>query len=112
MHGRGDFELESPEGRGRGSSSFGNMGKKWGGGGQKSCLSVGGGMDFCWNNPLSQTVLQEEMINQHNIILLQISTGYGYVSFWLSCNSSGSVPLPLAGTTIIHIGSLLGVSVL
>ena len=83
-----------------------------GGGGQKSCLSVGGGMDFCWNNPLSQTVLQEEMINQHNIILLQISTGYGYVSFWLSCNSSGSVPLPLAGTTIIHIGSLLGVSVL
>ena len=45
-----------------------------GGGGQKSCLSVGGGMDFCWNNPLSQTVLQEEMINQHNIILLQIGT--------------------------------------
>ena len=72
----------------------------------------GGGMDFCWKNPLSQTVLQEEMINQHNIILLQISTGYGYVSFWLSCNSSGSVPLPLAGTTIIHIGSVLGVSVL
>lgn len=33
-----------------------------------------GGMDFCWNNPLSQTVLQEEMINQNNIILLQIGT--------------------------------------
>ena len=33
-----------------------------------------GGMNFCWNNPLSQTVLQEEMINQHNIILLQIGT--------------------------------------
>lgn len=30
--------------------------------------------DFCWNNPLSQTVLQEEMINQHNVILLQIGT--------------------------------------
>ena len=85
----------------------------WEGGGQKIGPFGGvGGMDFCWNNPLSQTVLQEEMINQHNIILLQISTGYGYVSFWLSCNSSGSVPLPLAGTTIIHIGSLLGVSVL
>ena len=114
MHGRGDFELESPEGRGRGSSSFGNMGKKWGGGGvKKRAFRWGGGeMDFCWNNPLSQTIIQEEMINQHNIILLQISTGYGYVSFWLSCNSSGSVPLPLAGTTIIHIGSLLGVSVL
>ena len=85
-----------------------------GGGGVKNrAFRWGGGeMDFCWNNPLSQTIIQEEMINQHNIILLQISTGYGYVSFWLSCNSSGSVPLPLAGTTIIHIGSLLGVSVL
>ena len=84
-----------------------------GGGGQKIVPFGGGrGMDFCRNNPLSQTVLQEEMINQHNIILLQISTGYGYVSFWLSCNSSGSVQLPLAGTTIIHIGSVLGVSVL
>ena len=111
MHGRGIFELESPEGRGGGSSSFGNLGKKWGGLKIKP-FGGGRGMDFCWNNPLSQTVLQEEMINQHNIILLQISTGYGYVSFWLSCNSSGSVQLPLAGITIIHIGSVLGVSVL
>ena len=46
-----------------------------GGGGSKYCaLWWGGGMDFCWNNPLSQTVLQEEMINQNNIILLQIGT--------------------------------------
>ena len=46
-----------------------------GGRGQKLVPFGGvGGMDFCWNNPLSQTVLQEEMINQHNIILLQIGT--------------------------------------
>ena len=46
-----------------------------GGGGQKLVPFGGvGGMDFCWNNPLSQSVLQEEMINQHNIILLQIGT--------------------------------------
>ena len=47
-----------------------------GGGGGKKLVPFGGvgGMDFCWNNPLSQTVLQEEMINQHNIILLQIGT--------------------------------------
>ena len=46
-----------------------------GGGGQKLVPFGGvGGMDFCWNNPLSQTVLQEEMINQHNIISLQIDT--------------------------------------
>ena len=44
-------------------------------GGQKIAPFGGvGGMDFCWNDPLSQTVLQEEMINQHNIILLQIGT--------------------------------------
>ena len=30
----------------------------------------GGGMDFCWNDPLSQIVLQEEMINQHNITII------------------------------------------
>ena len=83
-----------------------------GGGGSKNRAFRWGGVDFCWNNPLRQTVLQEEMINQHNIILLQISAGYGYVSFWLSCNSSGSVQLPLGGTNIIHIGSVLGVSVL
>lgn len=47
----------------------------WEGGGKKIGPFGGvGGMDFCWNNPLSQTVLQEEMINQHNIMLLQIST--------------------------------------
>ena len=51
------------------------MGGGGGGGGQKLVPFGGvGGMDFCWNNPLSQTVLQEEMINQHNIILLQIGT--------------------------------------
>ena len=62
---------------GGGSSSFRNLGGKWvdGRGGSKYCaLWWGGGMDFCWNNPLSQTVLQEEMINQNNIILLQIGT--------------------------------------
>ena len=46
-----------------------------GGGVEKLCLLVGfEATDFCWNNPLSQTVLQEEMINQHNVILLQIGT--------------------------------------
>ena len=46
----------------------------WRGGKNIVPFSVVRGMDFCWNNPLSQTVLQEEMINQNNIILLQIGT--------------------------------------
>ena len=43
-----------------------------GGGVKELCLLVGagGGMDFCWNDPLSQIVLQEEMINQHNITII------------------------------------------
>ena len=75
--GGGTLHLKVLRRGGGGLKQFRNLGGKWvvGRGGRK-IVPFGGveATDFCWNNPLSQTVLQEEMINQHNVILLQIGT--------------------------------------
>ena len=47
--GRGVYGLGNPGGRGS-HSDLGNPGGR--GGGQKTLPSVGGGVDFFWNNPL------------------------------------------------------------